>query len=86
MKYKSICLFSFSENYKNRVWKMQVMLKKQEQEEHEKPPPRMTKNEWTAKHAEIVRKNKVSPRYDLSRMFDTSSSYFFSPPNSPDKF
>ena len=62
MKHKSIGLFSFSENYKNRVWKMQVMLKKQEKEEQEKPPPRMTKNEWTAKHAEIVRKNKVSPR------------------------
>ena len=43
-----------------------MMLKKQEKEEQEKPAPRMSKKEWTAKHAEIVRKNKVSPRYELS--------------------
>ena len=55
-------LFSFSENYKNRVWKTQVMLKKQDRSEQEKPVPRPSKQEWTEQHAEIVRKNKVSPR------------------------
>merc|ERR1719474_720665 len=46
---------AFSENYKNRVWKGQLLLRKQEQIEREKPPPRPTKAEWTAKHAEKVK-------------------------------
>merc|ERR1719483_2000487 len=52
-----IIVNSFSENYKNRVWKGQVMLKKQERSEQEKKEPRPSKEEWTAKHAEMVKKS-----------------------------
>jgi len=52
---------AFSENYKNRVWKGAVMMKRQDRADKEKQPPRPSKDEWTAQHSEIVKKNKVSP-------------------------
>ena len=44
------------------ILKPAQLLKKLDRSEQEKELPRPSKDEWTAKHAEIVRKNKVSPR------------------------